>query len=107
MISVKASLTCRSKSSVSLTARSAVLITVLPERVAQCRYCVKKRTLPRKPGECETAAKGFAIRATGDHHRQAEERRRGETRHLASGRTPAESLPQQPLRKLPLSHTAT
>src|SRR5499426_4308567 len=37
MISLKASMTCRSKSSVCLAVGSAVFITFLPDRVAQCR----------------------------------------------------------------------
>src|SRR4029434_6808596 len=42
MISLKASMTCRSKSYVCLAMRSAVFIKFLPARGAQCRLYVKR-----------------------------------------------------------------
>src|SRR5215211_7003934 len=45
MISLKASMTCRSKSYVCLAMRSAVFITFLPARGAQCRFDTIKSAL--------------------------------------------------------------
>src|SRR5215510_15852686 len=56
MISLKASMTCRSKSYVCLAMRSAIFIKFLPARGAQCRY---QFSLSQNPVELEQIHHAF------------------------------------------------